>query len=69
MFLFMKKSARKHEGKKNMKPIFGQRGENVVGGDFLTPQYPSSAFGMQIEHYLGEGHSKVFTKSAEVVPK
>ena len=41
-----------------MKPFFGQRGENVVGGDTLTPQYPSLAFGMDIEHYLWEGHSE-----------
>lgn len=52
-----------------MKPIFGQRGENVVGGDSLTPQYPSSAFSMETEHYLWEGHSEIFTKSAVVVPK
>lgn len=31
MFLFIKKSARKHEGKENMKPISEQRGENMVG--------------------------------------
>lgn len=52
-----------------MKAIFGQRGENVVRGDSLTPQYPFSAFRMEIECYLWERHSDVFTKSAVVVPK
>jgi len=63
MFLFIKKSARKHEGKKNIKSIFGQRGENVVGGDPLTSLYPSWASGMEIER------SEVLTRSAVVVPK
>lgn len=38
MFLFIKKSARKHEGKENMKPVFGQRGENAVG-PLSTPAF------------------------------
>lgn len=50
MLLFIKKSARKHKGYENMKPTFGQREENEVGGDTLTPQYSSSAFRMEIEH-------------------
>lgn len=62
MFLFIKKSARKHEGKKNMKAVFGQRGENVVRGDSVTPQYPFSAFRMEIERHLWEWHRDVFTK-------
>lgn len=50
MLLFIKKSARKHKGKENMKPTFRWGGENEVGGDTLTPQYSSSAFRMDIEH-------------------
>lgn len=38
MFLFIKKCAKKQEGKSNMKPVLGQRGENVVGAwPFSTP--------------------------------
>lgn len=52
-----------------MKPILGQRGENVVRDDTLAFQYPSPAFGMEMDHYLWEGQRKVFTKSTVVVPK
>lgn len=65
MFLFIKKSARKHEGKENMKPVFGQRGENVVG-PLSTPLQLS---GRRIKHYLWEELSKVLSKNAVIVPK
>lgn len=35
-----------------MKPILGHRGENVVGDDTLAFQYPSPAFGMEMDHYI-----------------